>query len=63
MECAAAMMLGWLRGFETACVLVISNVVGREETADLRDRFVEVFRKVLEIIWGSYSSSVGSGSP
>jgi len=57
------MMLGWLRGFETACVLVISNVVGREETADLRDRFLEVFRKVLEIIWGSYSSSVGSGSP
>jgi len=38
-------------------------VVGREETADLRDRFLEVFRKVLEIIWGSYSSSVGSGSP
>ncbi|MGC8973773.1 MAG: nucleoside phosphorylase [Thermoproteus sp.] len=63
MECAAAMMLGWLRGFETACVLVVSNVVGREETADLRDRFVEVFKRVLEVIWGSYSSSVGSGSP
>ncbi len=57
MECAAAMMLGWMRGFETACVLVVSNVVGKEGSTDLRGRFLEVFREVLEalveIMWGS----------
>ncbi|MEL9989844.1 MAG: nucleoside phosphorylase [Thermoproteus sp.] len=63
MECAAAMMLGWLRGFDTACVLVISNVVGREETVDLRDRFVEVFKAVLDVIRGSYSSPLSSDGP
>lgn len=63
MECAAAMMLGWLRGFQTACVLVISNVVGREETADLSKRFAEIFLRVLDIMRGSYSSPIRSGSP
>ncbi len=57
MECAAAMMLGWLRGFDTACVLVVSNVVGKEGSADLRGRFLEVFKEVLEALrefmWGS----------
>jgi len=51
MECAAAMALGWLRGFRVGCVLVISNVVGRRETAaDLRDRLAEVFMRVVDVI-------------
>ncbi|ACB39542.1 purine-nucleoside phosphorylase [Pyrobaculum neutrophilum] len=50
MECATAMALGWLRGFRTGCVLVVSNVVGRHEVVDLRERFVEVFRRVVEAV-------------
>ena len=50
MECAAAMALGWLREFRTGCVLVISNIVGRHERVDLRDRFIEVFKKVVEAL-------------
>jgi 5'-methylthioadenosine phosphorylase len=50
MECATAMALGWLRGFRTGCVLVISNVVGRHEVVDLRQKFVEVFRKAVEAL-------------
>jgi Uridine phosphorylase len=50
MECATAMALGWLRGFKTGCVLVISNIVGRHETVDLTQRFVEVFKKVVEVV-------------
>jgi len=50
MECATAMALGWLRGFKTGCVLVISNIVGRHETADLKRKFVEVFKKVAEAL-------------
>lgn len=48
MECATAMALGWLKGFKTGCVLVISNVVGRHEVADLREKFVEIFHRVVE---------------
>ncbi|ABL88726.1 purine-liker phosphorylase, family 1 [Pyrobaculum islandicum DSM 4184] len=50
MECATAMALGWLRGFKVGCVLVISNIVGRHEVIDLRGRFIEVFRRVIETI-------------
>ncbi|MEZ0319720.1 MAG: nucleoside phosphorylase [Pyrobaculum sp.] len=50
MECAAAMALGWARGFKTGCVLVISNVVGRHEVVDLRQKFIEVFKKVVEVL-------------
>ncbi|MFN3804526.1 MAG: nucleoside phosphorylase [Pyrobaculum sp.] len=50
MECAAAMALGWLKGFKTGCVLVISNVVGKHEVVDLRQRFLEVFLKVVETL-------------
>lgn len=50
MECAAAMALGWLRGFKTGCVLVISNVVGRHEAVDLREKFTEVFKKIVEVL-------------
>jgi 5'-methylthioadenosine phosphorylase len=50
MECATAMALGWLRGFRTGCVLVISNVVGRHEVVDLRQKFVKVFRKAVEAL-------------
>jgi len=50
MECATAMALGWLRGFRTGCVLVISNVVGRHEAVDLGPKFVKVFKKVVEVL-------------
>jgi 5'-methylthioadenosine phosphorylase len=44
------MALGWLRGFRTGCVLVISNIVGRHEVVDLRQKFIEVFKKVVEAL-------------
>lgn len=47
MECATAMALGWLRGFKTGCVLVISNIVGRHDVVDLTERFKDVFFKTL----------------
>ncbi|MGC8994665.1 MAG: nucleoside phosphorylase, partial [Pyrobaculum sp.] len=50
MECATAMALGWLRGFKTGCVLVISNVVGRHDVVDLSARFRDVFLKVVEAL-------------
>ncbi len=50
MECATAMALGWLRGFRTGCVLVISNIVGRHEVVDLHQKFIEVFKKVVEAL-------------
>lgn len=50
MECATAMALGWLRGFRTGCVLVISNVVGRHEVVDLRQKFLQVFKRVVEAL-------------
>ncbi len=50
MECATAMALGWLRSFKTGCVLVISNVVGRHESVDLRQRFIDVFSKVVKAV-------------
>lgn len=50
MECATAMALGWLRGFRTGCVLVISNIVGRHEAVDLGPKFVKVFKKVVEVL-------------
>nr|WP_258870522.1 hypothetical protein [Pyrobaculum aerophilum] len=50
MECATAMALGWLRGFKTGCVLVISNIVGRYEAVDLREKFTEIFKKIIEIL-------------
>ncbi|MBP1449104.1 MAG: nucleoside phosphorylase [Thermoproteus sp.] len=56
MECAAAMMLGWIRKFRVGCALVISNVVGRHEAVDLSERFLEVFKRVLEVVGGSSSS-------
>jgi len=49
MECAVAMALGWVKGFKTGCVLVVSNIVGRHEVVDLSQRFVEVFKKVVEV--------------
>lgn len=63
MECATAMALGWLRGFEVGCVLVISNIVGGPAAEDLTRRFIEVFDAVLEVVRGSSSSSISSGSP
>lgn len=34
MECATLMALSWLRGFESACVLVVSNIVGEHSQPD-----------------------------
>lgn len=50
MECGTVMALGWLRGFKTGCVLVISNTVGKHELVDLTERFVEVFFKVVDAL-------------
>ncbi|WP_440059629.1 purine-nucleoside phosphorylase [Thermogladius sp. 4427co] len=54
MECAGLFSLGWARGWETAAVLVVSDVLPAEEkiflgTRELADIFLKVARAVLEV--------------
>ncbi len=54
MEAAGLFALGWMRGWETAAVLVISdNLVSEEKymasLEELRNRFIEVAKTVLEV--------------
>ncbi len=57
MECATLFSLGWIRGWKTACVLVISdNLLEMEKepkfatTMDLKDIFICVAKSVLKTI-------------
>ncbi len=57
MECATLFALGWMRGWKTACVLVISdNLLEMEKeprfakTTDLKDIFNRVAKAVLDTI-------------
>ncbi|MEZ0393822.1 MAG: purine-nucleoside phosphorylase [Desulfurococcaceae archaeon] len=58
MECAALFALGWMRGWETSAVLVVSDVlVGPSKgvfltTAELADKFTAVASAVLEAMRG-----------
>uniref|UniRef100_A0A7C4D841 Nucleoside phosphorylase n=1 Tax=Staphylothermus marinus TaxID=2280 RepID=A0A7C4D841_STAMA len=53
METAALYTLGWIRGFETASILVISNNLITGVVVDsfdlLKNRFVEIARVILEV--------------
>jgi 5'-methylthioadenosine phosphorylase len=58
MEAAGLFALGWARGWETAAVLVVSDVLTSEEkvfltTRELADKFMLVGRAVLEVFAGS----------
>ncbi|MEL9908119.1 MAG: purine-nucleoside phosphorylase [Desulfurococcus sp.] len=61
MEAAALFTLGWLRGFETACVLVVSDVLHGEEamkkyltTEELAEVFLKVAKLVLDVFYKYY---------
>ncbi len=54
MECATLFALGWMRGFSTAAVLVISDNLVEEKkvfltTMELRDKFEKVARIVMDV--------------
>ncbi len=49
MECATLSMLGWLRGFKQACVLVVSNIVGGKEHFDTQSLW-PVYKKVAHAV-------------
>ncbi|MGC9012338.1 purine-nucleoside phosphorylase [Thermogladius sp.] len=54
MEAAGLFALGWMRGWETAAVLVVSDVLPSEEkvfltTAELADKFTSVAKAVLDV--------------
>lgn len=55
METAILFILGWIRGFETACVLLVGNVLYSDETSifltteDLAEKFITVGRAILEV--------------
>jgi len=55
MECSTLAMLGWLRGFDQACVLVVSNVLGGEGHLGTRELW-PVYEKatvaVLDVLTG-----------
>ena len=53
MECLTLFTLGWMRGFRTAAVLVISDNLVAEEfvfltTMELKDKFIAVAKAILE---------------
>jgi len=61
MEAAALFALGWMRGFETACVLVVSDVLHGEEamktyltTEELSEVFINVGRNILDVFHKYY---------
>jgi len=61
MEAAALFALGWMRGFETACVLVVSDVLHGEEamktyltTEELSEVFLNVGRNILDVFHKYY---------
>jgi 5'-methylthioadenosine phosphorylase len=56
MEAAVLFSLGWMKGFETACVLVISDVLHGEEafkkyltTEELAELFIKTGKIILEV--------------
>ena len=56
MECYTLLSLSWLRGFRSACILVISNRAGSHETADERLlglRMLEAARAALDVLSSS----------
>ncbi len=50
MECASLFMLGWLRRIHTACVLVITNMVGEGRLHDVEDSVKTAAKLVLETL-------------
>jgi 5'-methylthioadenosine phosphorylase len=57
MEAAALFALGWMRGFETACVLVVSDVLHGEGDKGVfltTEELASVFLKVGEVILDVY---------
>ncbi len=55
MECATLFALSWIRGFKSACVLIVSNMVGGGEhlgTVELRDRILSVSRVLMDVLVG-----------
>ena len=56
MECYTLFSLSWLRGFKSACILVVSNKAGSHEAADerlLNARMLEAARAALEVLSSS----------
>lgn len=55
MESATLFSLGWMRGFEAACILVISNVLHSREayreilTQELTEKFIRVGRVLMDV--------------
>lgn len=56
MEAAVLFTLGWMRGFKTACVLIVSDVLHGEEafkkhltTEELADLFLKVGKIILDV--------------
>lgn len=61
MEAATLFTLGWMRGFETGCVLVLSDVLHGEEafkvflsTEELREVFIKIGGVLLETYYRYY---------
>ncbi len=55
MECATLFALSWIRDFMSACVLIVSNIVGGDKhlsTSELRDRILDVARVVMDVLVG-----------
>lgn len=58
MEAAALFALGWIRGFASACVLVVSNVLHEEDTSVFltTEELAETFLRVGEVILDVYNT-------
>ncbi len=55
MECSALFSLGWMRGWRTACVLVVSNsLAGGDKaylrTGELKDTYISVSKAILDVL-------------
>ncbi len=55
MECSILFSLGWMRGWKTACILVVSNsLVGGNKaylrTEELKDAYISVSKAILEVL-------------
>lgn len=55
MECSTLFSLGWMRGWRTACILVVSNsLVGENKvylrTEEMKDTYISVSKAILEVL-------------
>ncbi|ADV65158.1 purine-nucleoside phosphorylase [Desulfurococcus mucosus] len=61
MEAAALFTLGWMRGFDTSCVLVVSDVLHGEEamkkyltTEELAEVFLKIGKTIMDVFHDYY---------